>query len=76
MILKIEPTVERKMINGKQRLDWMLKFISFKKRTVYFIQADTNIWWKPRKIIKNFTDARGKSVGWLFVQMGYVTFNK
>jgi hypothetical protein len=63
------------MINGKERLDFMLQIISFKKRTVYFIQADTNIWWKPKKIVKKFDDSHGKSIGWLFVQIGYLTFN-
>jgi len=73
--LKIEPSIKKKMINGKERLDFMLQIISFKKRTVYFIQADTNIWWKPKKIVKKFDDSHGKSIGWLFVQIGYLTFN-
>lgn len=73
--MKIEPSIKKKMINGKERLDFMLQIISFKKRTVYFIQADTNIWWKPKKIVKKFDDSHGKSIGWLFVQIGYLTFN-
>lgn len=74
-MIKIIPSVEKKLINGKQRYDFMLQVISFEKRTVYFIQADTNIWWKPKRIIKKWDNAHGNAVGWLFVQIGYLTFD-
>lgn len=73
--MKIESSIKKKMINGKERLDFMLQIISLKKKTVYFIQGDSNIWWKPKKLIKQFDNSHGKSIGWLFVQIGYLTFD-
>lgn len=73
--MKIEPSIKKKMINGKERWDFMLQLISLKKRTVYFIQGDSNVWWKPKKIIKQFDNSHGKSIGWLFIQIGYLTFD-
>jgi len=75
-LIKVIPSVEKKLINSKQRYDFMLQIIHFEKRTVYFIQADSNIWWKPKRIVKKWDNSHGRSVGWLFVQVGYLTFDK
>lgn len=72
--MKIEPNIKKKMINGKERLDFILLITH--KQTICFIQGDSNIWWKPRKIIKNWGDSYGRSIGWLFIQIGYIKFYK
>lgn len=66
----IIPSAEKKMINGKERRELMIKLINRKTRTIYFIQADSNIWWKPRRIINHSEKVSMASIGWLFVQVG------
>lgn len=67
---KIEIKLNKLEINNKKRNNFDIRLWSINKRTFYFIQCDSNIWWKPKRIIKNTTEENYKSIGWLFIQFG------
>lgn len=73
--IKFIPSIKKKIINGKERYDFYFRLINIKKKTTYFIQADSNIWWKPKRIKRKWENAHADGVGWLFVQIGYVSFD-
>jgi len=70
--IKVLPSIKKKMINGKDRWDFLIQIINYKRRKIYFFQADSNIWWKPKKIIKETDKSYGVQYGWLFAQIGYL----
>lgn len=71
---KFDIELNRKEINKKIRLNFMLQFLNIKKRVIYYIQADSNIWWKPKIIRNKNSDFEGVSIGWLFAQIGKAKF--
>lgn len=71
---KIVPSIKKREINGKLRRDILVQFFNINKRTVYFLQMDSNIWWKPKKIVDDFDKGHSFSVGWLFMQIGKIKF--
>jgi hypothetical protein len=73
--MELIPSIDKKIINGKERYDFCIQLLNYKTKKLHFIQADSNIWWKPKKLIKDWPESHGTSVGWLFVQMGYLNFN-
>ncbi len=65
---KFNIQLNKKEINNKNRINFEFQYMNVKKKTIYCIQADSNIWWKPKRIIKNTNNYDYKSIGWLFVQ--------
>lgn len=63
-------TIERKEINGRKRISFLFQYFNHVKKSMYFIQTDSNIWWKPRKIEEKNENAEVTSFGWLFMQIG------
>lgn len=71
---KIVHSAEKRFNNGKQRRELMLQLINKNTRTIYYLLIDSNIWWKPRKIVKQSSQIYSFSIGWLFFQFGKAIF--
>ena len=68
--MKIKYTLNKEIINDKLRPNLLIEIFSKKKKTLYFLQADTNIWWKPKRINTDNQEGLYTSYGWLFMQVG------
>jgi len=66
---KFKPEIKRKLINGKERLSFKFEILNQWKHTGIMLQADSNIWWKPKKRKINSDIAIGTSYGWMFGQI-------
>ena len=67
---------DKKEIAGKIRNHLLIRLIDIKNYKIYFLEADTNIWWLP-KVKKTSSDSKNTFyVGWLFAMAGYVVYNK
>ena len=65
-----------KFINTIDKNSILIEILNKKQKSCYFIQADCNIWWRPRKTVKASVESNLVSIGWLFVQIGKIKFNK
>lgn len=74
--VELNAKIEKKMINGKLRNDFELTFLNCRAKSLYFIQVDSNVWWKPRIIKEDWDNSYGRSIGWLFAQIGFIKFIK
>lgn len=72
--IKIIPSFKKKMNDKKERYELSLQLLNLNTNKVCFIQCDSNIWWKPRKITEKSDTFEGVSYGWLFVQIGKAKF--
>lgn len=60
--------------NGKKGRSFIAQLISVKRAKVYFIQMDKCLWWLPKIIKDDGENFKGRSYGWLFLQIGYLKF--
>lgn len=72
--INVDATCRKKMINNKERYDFLLQILNLRTKKIYFIQGDSNIWWKPKKIVKKDDKICMVSYGWLFAQVGKAEF--
>ncbi|MDF2880092.1 MAG: hypothetical protein K0R54_649 [Clostridiaceae bacterium] len=73
--IKFSKTIKKKQIAGKERLSFFFEIINLKTNTIYFLQADSNCWWKPKKNIIDTENGKGVAIGWLFAQIGKFKVN-
>ncbi|GCD11746.1 hypothetical protein [Clostridium tagluense] len=74
---EIKPTIEKKLNNEKERYEFMFHILNKKSRKLFFVEVDSNIWWKPKIIKRNFEScSRVFSIGWLFMQIGLMKFKE
>lgn len=73
---KILHKANKKVINNKKRRNFVFQLINLDTKVMYFIQCDSNIWWKPKKIVEEFDNGHVFSIGWLFCQIGKAKYKK
>jgi hypothetical protein len=67
---KLEFKLEKKLINNKERYSLLIQLLNLKNQKIYYTQSDSNIWWKPKKLINETDTYKSIRIGWLFSQIG------
>jgi hypothetical protein len=74
-IFRFIPKYEKRVVNGKNIYSFMLQLLLCRKMVSFAVQMDNDLWLKPRRIRYDKAGACGGSIGWLFIQFGYLKFN-
>lgn len=72
---RLNLTLNKKKINGKIRPYFMFSILNVKRNKLFFIQADTNFWAKPKVLKVDNNKFKAVSFGWLFSQLGICDYN-